>query len=201
MFNFSCLTSILDPNPSLALSPISSPCTFITLLPLYFSIHYRTLFLLYFLIPLSYASFLFLLSSTLYISGSFSFLVLLSCAYLFRLYFILTLSSQTFIFVPSLSTYKTSISNSTCSYCQCCDSDSAFSVPRHIFHNPHIANEWLIDVTDWLNDWLHLWTWRRASRQDRIVNSDRTTRGTWLFVIMLIALDLGHRHSGKSGNM
>jgi hypothetical protein len=59
----------------------------------------------------------------------------------------------------------------------------------------------LIDVTDWLNDRLHFWTWRRASRQDRIVNCDRTTRGTWLLFIMLMALDVGYRRSGNSVNM
>jgi hypothetical protein len=82
-----------------------------------------------------------------------------------------------------------------------CDLDSAFLEPRHIFHNPHIAKEWLIDVTDWLNDWLHFWKWRRASRQDRTVNCDRTTRGTCLLSIILITLDVGHPCSGNSGNV
>lgn len=88
----------------------------------------------------------------------FSSSLLLPWAYFLGLYFILTLSSQTFISVPSMPTDRTLLFNNTCSYCQTCDPDSAFFVPRHIFHSPHIAKEWLINVTDWLNDWLHFWT-------------------------------------------
>jgi hypothetical protein len=77
MFDFSCLTSVLDPDPSLALSPIPSLCTFTTLsiaslfqhplhncIPLAFPYPSPPLFS-------NYASSLLLLSSNLYTSGSF----------------------------------------------------------------------------------------------------------------------------------
>lgn len=177
--------------PFSCLAPVPSPCTFASFIITSLFQHSLQNFIPlerpYSSLSFPVVSFLFLLSSTLYISGSFPVLVLFSWAYLFGLYFILTLSSQLsslFLLCPltELSFSATPVPTAKLV------TPIVPSLNQETFSTTHILlkSDWLTWFIDWLNAFLNMETCQSSGQDCELWPND-----TWYLIIRYYVNSIG----------